>query len=329
MLTYLIQLAPQRSTQYSDLVNALAAAEFVLGAGNLAADVMLTEVAGRPYLRFSMADPLTGNRLREIGLMATVSALFECVNRIGDQSGPLLRPIDITPRLLLPPEMVMSRRYRGKTNELFTHFLCNIARYSSTIRDHPWDRVRVFDPLAGGGTTLLTALTFGADVAGVERREQDVSSTVNYLRRFLQEERIGCQTAKSRLKKLGKRWVLSIGRNPAQKALLAAGDTADAVALLDGFRPHLIVTDLPYGIQHQGQLTDLLARALPVWSTLLPVGGVIVFAWDATRLPRDKMIRTVESAADLTVLNHPPYNQLVHRVDRVIKRRDVVVARGR
>jgi tRNA G10 N-methylase Trm11 len=87
------------------------------------------------------------------------------------------------------------------------------------------------------------------------------------------------------------------------------------------------VTDLPYGIQHNGPLIDLLTSGLPVWSHLLPRGGTLVLAWDATRFERAEMVALVEAVAPLTVLNDPPYNQLAHRVDRVIKRRDILVAR--
>jgi len=66
---------------------------------------------------------------------------------------------------------------------------------------------------------------------------------------------------------------------------------------------------------------------LPVWTKMLTEGGTLVFAWDATRMPRDEMRYLVESASDLIVLNAPPYNQLAHQVDRVIKQRDVIVAR--
>jgi hypothetical protein len=39
------------------------------------------------------------------------------------------------------------------------------------------------------------------------------------------------------------------------------------------------------------------------------------------------MIAIVESVSPLTVLDDPPYNMLAHRVDRVIKQRDVLIAR--
>ena len=108
---------------------------------------------------------------------------------------------------------------------------------------------------------------------------------------------------------------------------MANGDTRQVQALLPGFKPHLIVADLPYGIQHQGQLIGLLQEALPVWLTGLRRGGALALAWDATRFPRETMLETLQPYSELTLLTTHPYDQLAHQVDRVIKLRDVVVAR--
>jgi hypothetical protein len=59
----------------------------------------------------------------------------------------------------------------------------------------------------------------------------------------------------------------------------------------------------------------------------LQKGGALVFAWDATHFSREQMVALVEEAAPLTVLSESPYDQLGHRVDRVIKQREVIVAR--
>jgi hypothetical protein len=167
----------------------------------------------------------------------------------------------------------------------------------------------------------------GAEAAGVEHSDQDVTSTVAYLRQFLQEARISHRVQEERLRRLGRRWTISIGKENMRRCILALGDTADSAGLVAGFKPHLIVADLPYGIQHQGPLVELLTKALPVWTSLLPPGGVLVFAWDATRFPRGDMIALVETTSALAVLNTPPYDALSHRVDRVIKQRDVLVGR--
>ena len=52
----------------------------------------------------------------------------------------------------------------------------------------------------------------------------------------------------------------------------------------------------------------------------------MALAWESKRFARAEMIALVESVSSLTVLNDPPYDALAHRVDRVIKERDVLVA---
>ncbi len=112
--------------------------------------------------------------------------------------------------------------------------------------------------------------------------------------------------------------------------MLLLADAGRAPELLAGFgRPHLIVTDLPYGIQHSAPLQGLLADCLPGWAELLTAGGALAFSWDSTRLGREAMMELVGKVAALEVVDRPPYDRLAHRVDRVIKRRDVLVARRR
>jgi hypothetical protein len=257
------------------------------------------------------------------------SAFFIRHDGVGNIPGPLLQPIETGYSPALPREMMMARRYRGKTNELFTHYLCNIARYSSALAHRPWETLRVFDPLAGGGTTLFAALMLGASVAGVESNQKDVQTTTAFVRQFTREQRISCKEAKARLKGVGQRWTFTLGKERQQTCVIAQGDTADAYALISGFRPHLIVGDLPYGIQHQGQLAALLENGLPVWEALLPPSGALVLAWESRRVPRPDMIDLIQSTSQLVVLDDPPYDQMAHRVDRVIKQRDVIVARPR
>ncbi len=326
--TILAQIAPQRSTQYAALAQDLAVQELQLSPlGQQISNMHLLSLGGQSYLKFELPAEPDEAQLRELDLLAMTSAFFVYYEHIGEQPGPFLRPLETHFRPALPPDLISTRRYRGKTNELFTHFLCNIARFSSSFADQPWPNLRVFDPLAGGGTTLFTALVLGASqVAGIEQSVEDVKSTVAFLRDYMREERIACQVKEERLKKLGWRWAFTIGKQPAQQCTFVAGETAQSAVLLPGFKPHLMVADLPYGIQHQGALITLLTEALPVWTSMLVRGGSLVLAWDATRFTRTEMITLIESVARLTVLNQPPYNSLAHRVDRVIKQRDVLVA---
>lgn len=324
------QIAPQRSTQYAALADALAPHELRLSAiGPLVIDITPARLGGQDYLRLELTAMPDARQMRELGALAMTSAFFELRDSLDEHEGPWLRPIDTGFEAVFPPDMVMARRYRGKTNELFTRFLLNIARHSSAFAAESWRELRVFDPLAGGGTTLFSALALGAHVAGVEKDAQDVQTTAAFIQQYAREEGIACNVKEERLKKVGRRWWFELGKADPRRCLLALGDTLQSAELLAGFRkPHLIVGDLPYGIQHHGELEMLLRQALPVWASLLMPGGAMALAWDATRFPRADMIALAQPAlpASCAVLDAPPYDALAHRVDRVIKRRDVLVA---
>lgn len=329
MTTLLAQIAPQRSTQYADLAHVLAPCELQLAplGAELGSNPYL-ELGGQTYLQFELPQPPDPEQARELGMLAMTSAFFVRHDGLGSIPGPLLQPIETGFVPVLPRELMMARRYRGKTNELLTHYMCNIARYSSALTHRPWETLRVFDPLAGGGTTLLAALVLGASVAGVEQSQKDVETTTAFIRQFAREQGIPCQESRARFKGVGQRWTFILGKQQ-QTCMIAHGDTANAHDLISGFRPHLIVGDLPYGIQHKGQLAELLENALPAWESLLPPSGALVLAWESRRLPRSELIDLIQSTGALAVLNDPPYDQMAHRVDRVIKQRDVIVARPR
>lgn len=329
MITILAQIAPQRSTQYAALAAELAPHELQLSSlGSKMTSIEPVELGGQAYLRFELQSEPGAVEAEELAMLAMTSGYFVYFEKLGRTKGPLLRPIESSFKPALPPSLMMARRYRGKTNEMFTHFMCNVARFSSDFAARPWSELRLFDPLMGGGTTLFAALMLGADVAGVDTRTKDVESTAAFLKQFMREQRIGCQEKQERLKQLGRRWRFTLGRRKMQQhCLLAAGDTLDSKQLLGGFQPHLIVADLPYGIQHRGALEALVRKAVPVWAGLLPKGGTLIFAWESKRFSRAHLIDLVQTVTPLQVYDQPPYNQLAHRVDRVIKERDLLVAR--
>ena len=211
-------------------------------------------LGGQDYLRVELRGEADARLARELGSLATVSAWFAYREALGGEPGPWLRPVETGFQPFLPPDLVTARRYRGKTNELFTQFLCNVARHASDFSEQPWTDLRVVDPLAGGGTTLLVALSLGADVAGVEKSPQDVESTAAFLRAYTREKGIPCKVQEERLRGVGRRWWFRVGRAPQGQCILALGETARAEDLLRGVRPpHLIVTDLPYGISTTGR----------------------------------------------------------------------------
>lgn len=331
--TFLAQVAPQRSTQYTNLARDLAPAEIVASPlGPALSNVSLEHLGGQDYVKFTTPEGLSEQHRRLLASMAMLGSVFELYDAIGAVQGPLLRPVDVSYPYALSSDLPSIRRYKGKTSEFFTHFVCNIARNASAFRDKEWGELKLLDPLCGGGTTLLVGLTLGAGVAGVEIDRGDVESTATFIMQYCRENRIKLEKTEERLRKLAsaRRWLFQIGKEKPLRCMLANGDGSMAKELTSGFgQPHLIVTDLPYGIQHNAPLQALLAECLPAWARLLMPGGALAFSWDSTRFTREEMVAFVEATAPFNVVQDPPYDGLAHRVDRVIKRRDVLVARTR
>lgn len=332
-IDYAFRIAPQRSTQYARLAAALARPELLASPlGPRLAGLAARTIAGEDYLTASIADPLSEGDRRILGALGGVSECHELYGGLGGVVGPLLRPLELPRAEFVPAEMAVARRYRGKTNELFTTVLLNIALFASDFAGQFDRRLRVLDPLAGGGTTLFTALRRGYDVAGIEREREDVETTAAFARQFLREQGIPFSFVDEHLRGRGRRAVFRVGRADDRRLLaLALGNSRDVEGLLDdlpgGARFHLLVADLPYGVRHSGQVRELLRDGLPVWeSTLLPGAGAAL-AWDATRLGMDALHELVAKHSKLAIVDRPPYDQFAHAVDRQIKRRDVLVLR--
>jgi hypothetical protein len=319
-----LAVAPQHSSQYANLAARLAGPELLASpAGDRVTAVETVELGGRAYLIATLAARATGEELMPaLARLGATSGVFELLD------GPLLRPLapGLTPHV--PRALAEARRYKGKTSELFSQVLLNLAVFAGAFRDRLERRLRILDPLAGGGTTLFCALAAGYDAFGIEVGKRNVETTVAFVQEFCREERISCSAVHERAKR---RYVLELGpRDDRRLLVLAEGDARAADTLLrdvpGGARFHAIAADLPYGIQHAGAARALVAEAAAAWERSLVPGGAAALAWDATRLSRAQLSSAIGDSCGLVVRDDGPYAELEHRVDRVIKRRDVLVA---
>ncbi len=332
-----LKITPQRSTQYANMAGVLAAPELLASPlGNAITAVNPATLAGQGYLIATLDGGSTSFLTLTRGMpilsrLGATSEVFEYFDALGEVEGPLLRPLEPQFTPFVPLEMAEIRRYKGKTNEVFTRVLLNIAIFAGAYAGQCTERLRILDPLAGGATTLFLALAGGYDAFGVELERQDVDSSAIFVRQYLQSEHIPFKELNERSRRAGRRYQFEIGRKGATRMLvLAHGDTCQANLHLQevpgGPRVHAIVGDLPYGIQHFAEIAGMLQKALPAWQQLLLPGGTLALAWNATRIERANMIALLQEHTQLEVRNDPPYTQLVHTVDRVIKKRDIVVA---
>ena len=331
-----LKITPQRSTQYANMTEKLAEPELLASPlGAAIAQIKPVTFAGQAYLLVSLDNESMSSlclKVEEIlPRLGATSEAYEFFERIENVEGPFLRPLETKFVPFLPLEMAEIRRYKGKTNEVFTRVLLNIAVFAGAFTNQYTGRLRILDPLAGGGTTLLLALSDGYDAFGIEHQKQDVDTTAIFLRQYLQSIHMPFKELDERGRRMGRRYQFEIGRNGAtHRLVLAHGDTCDANLHMQevpgGPHMHAIVGDLPYGIRHFGEIAGMLSNALPVWESLLLSGGTVVLAWNATRVERTAMIDLVEQYTRLRIRNDPPYTQFVHAVDRVIKKRDILVA---
>src|ERR1700710_1529088 len=115
------QIAPQRSTQYSNLAGDLAAAELAASPlGRRAREIAMRRIAGQDYVTFEVeAENLSDDDRVLLASLATLGNIFELYDGLGDIEGPLLRPVAVDYPYVLSPDIAAVRRYKGKTNELF------------------------------------------------------------------------------------------------------------------------------------------------------------------------------------------------------------------
>ncbi len=316
-------IAPQRATLYSEWVRQLAPQEWL--ASPLGQDVEAWEyvtIGGLEGMHIRLARDLTDTDLALLAFFALTAGVF----RVREEPVLLLEPLPLQRTRVLPRTLLETRRYKGKTNELLTELMINLAWFASPWAHNPRARLRVLDPLCGGGTSLFAALVRGWDAFGVDNDVRTVDTTVAYLKHFLRTVRVKHEVERARVKGKGRRWTFTIKvTEPPLTCVIAQGDTGDTFDLLASPKAHLLVTDFPYGVQHRGLVIDLLTRGLPSWLRALQKGGVILLVWDQRTLAREEITQLVEGFPGLRVLNSPPWTDFVHPVDRVIKKRDILV----
>jgi SAM-dependent methyltransferase len=373
MNRYAFLILPSHNRVYADAAPTLARAELaVLSAalpdGRIEAEsVAETAIGGVPYVTFAASELSQ----RDVGLLANLSslyALFEAAGPAGAGAGgladELLRPVPLRRLDRFDDDLLTILKYPGKTNEQFTKLLLNVTLASSAFaRELETRRLSVLDPLCGRGTTLNQAVMYGFDALGADIDARDVEAYAVFVQRWLKDKRLKHQADFSPVRRdrkvVARRLTAEFA---ATKDEYKAGDVqrlevveADTTRVGEFFRPasaDLVVTDLPYGVQHGSRVShgtghspgraggersrdggrtlarsplELLRAAAPAWARALRPGGAAGIAWN-TRVARREDAAEVLAAAGLVVLDGGPYRAFRHRVDQAITR-DILIAR--
>jgi SAM-dependent methyltransferase len=353
MTHYAFLILPSHNRVYADAAPSMARAELgVLGAalpdGWIAEDsIAETVIGGVPYVTFES----NGLSQRDAALLANLSSLYA----LFEVAGELLRPVPLRRLDRFDDDLLTILKYVGKTNEQFTKLLLNVTLASSAfageLSSPGGRRLVVLDPLCGRGTTLNQALMYGFDAYGTDLDRRDVEAYAVFIQRWLKDKRLKHQADFSPVRR--DRQVVArrlLAEFAASKEEYKAGYVqrldvveADTTRVAEFFRREsadLVVTDLPYGIQHGSHVLgrvrpgerglarsplDLLAAAAPAWAKALRPGGALGISWN-THVARREDAAGAIAATGLEVLDSDPYHGFRHRVDQAITR-DILIAR--
>jgi SAM-dependent methyltransferase len=251
-------------------------------------------------------------------------ARLSFVQGIFSVDGASLTPLEVTACFTGHEDFVFGSKYRGKTNERLTQMLINVGL--AAIGAGTGADVKLLDPMCGRGTTLLWAMRYGIRARGIE---QDVKALADVRQSLKKWSKLHRQKHQLREGSIGKADKKGLGKfleytTEAGAMKIVIGDARKAYDLYQGERFDLLVSDLPYGVQHfasDGSRNPLavLEASAEQWRQCLKPGGAIVLAFNSY-IPKRKDLLAVFAHAGLSAQEFAA----PHRMSESIVR-DVVV----
>ncbi len=263
------------------------------------------------------------------------------ISMAAEMEGDWLRPLQLQQDAYLEADLAQVLKYKGKTNADFTFMMLHCAKAASlfALTTTP---ITVLDPVCGRGTTLFCALQEGYNSIGTEINRKDIHETDVYFKRYLQfhHYKHKRETLSATLPDGGHaeaiRYQLANNADDFKKGntrslCLFHGDTAQVHRMTGKESCHLLVADLPYGVQHAAKgmkgkspLEQMMREAFPAYFQALKQGGAMAIAFNTYTLKREAVCREMENAG-FTVMTEPPFNDFSHWVEQAVNR-DMVIA---
>ena len=347
VVKYLILQHPGHNRVYYDHAGKLALAELKIAITRFSTScfaVKMEEIEGIRYLTFSSHKELEEHDLQLLSRLSFIFALFisEKVKHTN-----YFRPVKIFAYEHVNGKISSLLKYHGKTNELFTKMMINVALLASDFNYS--QNIQLLDPVAGKGTTLYEAAVYGFNSYGIEIDLKSVQGASLFFRKYLETERLKHHFIERQISGSNKLNATKISdfeyahskeefKNPElrKKLGIICGSNQHVFNYFKKEKFHLVVGDLPYGIVHghsSQKKTKSLSRNpagflkewLPEWFKVIKKGGVVVLAWNSFLATRQKLA-TIFSESGFNVLLQSPFDEFEHMVDKSIKR-DIIVAK--
>jgi len=331
-MTYRMYLESDLNRVFTQSLGPIAAAELgaVLSHQLDARDtsIELVDEGRASYLAFTF----DGDRealARRVAKLSATAALFQ------EHSASSLEPIPLVDDLTFSTEVVTGQRYKGKTSERLTRLMLNLATAVADVADE--DGWSLLDPMCGRGTTLNWALLYGGRSTGLDVDRRALDDYATFLAQWAKKCRLPHKMQRYKKQNSESRhFDFTVARDRATLAAKSKPDIrtlhapADDASVPVGTHS-MLVSDLPYGIQHQARsattdaptsMSDLVGNVLGRCAPALRSGGSLALSWNVRSLGRPDMVDQLVDAGCECV----DIGGFEHRVDRTIQR-DVIVAR--
>ena len=328
-MVYTFGLAKHANIRYRDSVNRLSRCELLsmLRALSLDCEVTVESLGGADFLTFECR-PLSAGELS--WLSAHSSVVF-----MAEKENGFLRPLEHAGRDYLEEDLPEILKYKGKTSASFTRMMINMALSLSPFaqEDGP---LTLLDPVCGKGTACFCALQSGMNAVGLDLDQKALHEAADFFGRYLKFHLLK-HSVRSFSETAGKssvpvkEFTFSDTKEHYQQKdtrflRLAAGDTSLAPALCRRRPVHLLVADLPYGVQHAPQFgrkpesfSALLSRALPSWKKALLPGGVAAVSFNTLTFPTQQVL-DIARASGFTPCEGGIFASLRHEVEQAVVR---------
>jgi len=334
-MKYVMLLWPHSNVRYQNETLKLAESEL-----RLMLDVFVPEAEIAPYtgmnlpaLEISMAEHMPGVLMDAVRAHSLMYGLFEACE------GGLLKPIAGRAEAYVGADLPGILKYKGKTNELFLQLLVNAALYSGGFAHKGNERLELLDPMCGRGTTLFVGANRRWNTTGTDVDKNDLSEAGKFLKRYFEYHRMKHESDQESRTVAGGKPVpvkrFSFADTPGHfkngdgcSLRLANTDAAKVRDVFGKEKFHMIVCDLPYGVQHSGvggSPEKVLQKALPAWKEALKKGGTVAVSFNAQTLKREKVLELMEQAG-LEVKRGGAHDGFSHWVEQAVTR-DIAVGR--
>ncbi len=331
-MVYTFGLAKHANIRYRDSANRLSRCELVsmLHALSLDCDVSIGSFGGMDFLTFECRN-LTAAELTFLSRHSSVIFMAE-------KSGAFLNPLVFSKGEYLGEDLPEILKYKGKTSVAFTRMMINTALSLSPF-SLSGDLLTLMDPVCGKGTACFCAVQAGMNAIGADLDQKALHEASDFFGKYLKYHYLK-HSVRSFSETAGKSSVqvkefcFSDTKEHYQEKnthflRFSSCDTAQVPMLCRRTPVHLLIADLPYGIQHAPRsgirpepFSTLLSRALPSWKKVLAPGGIAAVSFNTLTFPTQQVIRIVRNSG-LVPFEGGIFSDLRHEVEQAVVR-DVV-----